>query len=227
MPGVAFPPVDPMGHGSPPSPVLCSAKTATLSLLGRFACRSLPDTLPATVRSWYPRRARRRGGSPPTTPGPLVTRSPSPGLASRRQMALPRSRVPLGETCPALRPRWCPASSLSRTQDCGLPVRANRRHTTTLHMSGLHHAACLLATPGSVRPLAGRHAGSLLTGWLSFHQVGLEPYCLAPTGKQPPSSWAYAQFQGFGLTLARASRARKGEFVRCLDHFDLLQTAIN
>jgi hypothetical protein len=24
-----------------------------------------------------------------------------------------------------------------------------------------------------------------------------------------------------------ASRARKGEFVRCLDHFDLLQTAIN
>jgi hypothetical protein len=24
-----------------------------------------------------------------------------------------------------------------------------------------------------------------------------------------------------------ARRARKGEFVRCLDHFDLLQTAIN
>ena len=24
-----------------------------------------------------------------------------------------------------------------------------------------------------------------------------------------------------------ASRARRGEFVRCLDHFDLLQTAIN
>jgi hypothetical protein len=45
--------------------------------------------------------------------------------------------------------------------------------TTTIHFSGLHHAACLLATPGSVRPLTGRHAGSLLTGWLGVGQVGL------------------------------------------------------
>ena len=37
------------------------------------------------------------------------------------------------------------------------------------------HAAYLLATPGSVRPLTGRHAGSLLTGWLGVSQVGLEP----------------------------------------------------
>ena len=29
------------------------------------------------------------------------------------------------------------------------------------------------------------------------------------------------------LDPAIASRARKGEFVKCLDHFDLLQTAIN
>ena len=54
--------------------------------------------------------------------------------------------------------------------------------STTIHISGLNHAACLLATPGSVRPLAGRHAGSLLTCWLDFSQVGLEPYGLAPTG---------------------------------------------
>jgi hypothetical protein len=47
--------------------------------------------------------------------------------------------------------------------------------TTTIHFSGLHHAACLLATPGSVRPLTGRHAGSLLTCWLGFNQVGLAP----------------------------------------------------
>ena len=51
------------------------------------------------------------GGSPRNTPGPLVTRSPNPGMSARRQMALPSSRVPPVKTCPALRPRWCPAHS--------------------------------------------------------------------------------------------------------------------
>jgi hypothetical protein len=128
------------------------------------------------------------GGSPANTPGPLGTRSPNPGLTSRRQMALPSSRVPPVQTCPALRPRWCPAHSPKRTQDYCLPATANRRLPTTLPFSGLHHAACLLATPGFVRPLAGRHAGSLLTCWLDFSQVGLEPYWLAPTGKRQPIS---------------------------------------
>jgi len=50
--------------------------------------------------------------------------------------------------------------------------------TTTISISGLNDAACLVATPGSVRPLAGRHAGSLLTCWLSVSQVGLEPQIL-------------------------------------------------
>ena len=115
------------------------------------------------------------GRSAQTAPGPLVTRSPTPGLWSRRQVAFPRSRVPPLKTCPALRPRWCPAHSPYRTQDCCLPALANRRLTTTIHISGLNHAACLLATPGSVRPLTGRHAGSLLTCWLGFNQVGLAP----------------------------------------------------
>jgi len=115
------------------------------------------------------------GRSAQTAPGPLVTRSPTPGLWSRRQVALPSSRVPPLKTCPALRPRWCPAHSPKRTQDCCLPATGNRRLTTTLPISGLNHAACLLATPGSVRPLTGRHAGSLLTCWRSFNQVGLAP----------------------------------------------------
>jgi hypothetical protein len=58
MPGVAFPPVGPVGLSSPPSSVLCSAKTAILPFSGRFARRSLPDTWPASVCSWCPRGAR-------------------------------------------------------------------------------------------------------------------------------------------------------------------------
>ena len=51
------------------------------------------------------------GRSAQTAPGLLVTRSPSPGISSRRQVALPSSRVPPVKTCPALRPRWSPAHS--------------------------------------------------------------------------------------------------------------------
>ena len=141
-----------------------------LSLVPRYlACFSLFVVSPQG--SWSGRSAQ-------SAPGPLVTRSPSPGIASRSQVALPSSRVPPVKACPALRPRWCPAHSPSRTQDCCLPARANRRLPTTIHISGLHHAAYLLATPGFVRPLAGRHAGSLLTCWLDFSQVGLEPHVL-------------------------------------------------
>src|SRR3989475_8571275 len=60
----------------------------------------------------------------------------------------------------------------------GLPLHTPLRASlmsATLRLSGLHHAACLLATPGSVRPLAGRHAGSLLTCWLDVSQVGFTP----------------------------------------------------
>ena len=115
------------------------------------------------------------GGSPAHTPGPVVTRSPMPGSASRRPMALPRSRVPPLKPGPALRPRGCPAHAPSRTQDCGLPAHAHRRLPTPLPIAGLNDAASLLAPPGSVRPLTGRHAGSLLTCWRDVSQGGLEP----------------------------------------------------
>ena len=79
MPGVAFPPVGPVGLSSPPSQVLCSAKTATMSLSGRFAWRSLPDTLPAFVAFVVSPAGSWPGESRPVTPGPVVARSPAPG----------------------------------------------------------------------------------------------------------------------------------------------------
>src|SRR5215470_12414085 len=50
--------------------------------------------------------------------------------------------------------------------------------STTIHISGLDHAACILATPGSAHPLARMHAGLLLTCWLGFRQVGFELWVL-------------------------------------------------
>ena len=126
---------------------------------------TFPGTLPASVVRGVPYGLMVEW-KPPTTPGPLVTRSPTPGICSRRQVALPRSRVPLLKTCPALRPRWCPAHLPWRTQDCCLPVSGNRRlspHTTlrvillstTIHISGSITRPAFSLPPASYGPLRG------------------------------------------------------------------------
>src|SRR5438128_9622983 len=101
--------------------------------------------------------------------------------------------APLSDPGGVLRTRHTAPRTVAfrRLQTVGFPLCTALRDillSTTIHISGLNDAACILATPGSVRPLAGRHAGSLLTGWLSVSQVGFEPYWLAPTGEQQPIS---------------------------------------
>jgi hypothetical protein len=135
MPGVAFPPVGRLGLTSPPSPVLCAAKTATLPLSGHFACRSRPDTLPASVCSWCPLRARGRVEAPGRARA-FGHPVPQSGNIARRQVALPSSRATPIETCPALRPRWCPGRSPCRVQDCCLPATGNRRLSPPYRLEG-------------------------------------------------------------------------------------------
>ena len=167
MPGVAFPPVGPVGRGSPPSPVLCAAKTTpcpsrVASLVARFpiprllhGVRGVPIGLMAWVKP--PGHARAFGHPVPQS-----------GSCARRQVVLPSSRVTPVKTCPALRPRWCPAHSplshhrtaaFRRMQTVGfcLDTAEAILLTTTLHISGLHDAACLLAPSSFVRPLLGWH----------------------------------------------------------------------
>jgi hypothetical protein len=105
MPGVAFPPVGPVGDSSPPSSVLCSAKTATLPISGRFARRSLPDTSPASVRSWCPLRAHdrveapdhaRAFGRPVPSSGSMSKEiDGSPTFPSYPSGGMPRSQTPV------------------------------------------------------------------------------------------------------------------------------------
>jgi len=89
LPDGAFPPVGRLGLTSPPSPVLCAATTATLPVSGSFTCRSFPDTLPASVVRGVPSRlvARRKLQG---TPGPLVTRSPTPGMIVKETGGSPK-----------------------------------------------------------------------------------------------------------------------------------------
>ena len=193
MPGVAFPPVGPLGLGSPPSQVLCAAKTTSLPVSGRFACRSLPDTLRASVAFVVSHMGSQPGGSPQATPGLLVARSPFPGMSQGDRWF---SHVPKSPLCmhallsdPGgvlgtrhIAPR---TAAFRPLETVGVLLDTTLRSillSTTILISGLYHTACILATPGSVPPLAETHAGSLLTCWLGFSQVGLEPYRLAPTG---------------------------------------------
>src|SRR2546426_11672980 len=71
------------------------------------------------------------------------------------------------------------AAAFRPLETVGFPLDPTWRDilvSTTILIAGLHHAACILATPGSVQPLAGMHAGSLLTCWRGFRQVGREPF---------------------------------------------------
>jgi hypothetical protein len=106
----ALPPVGPLGLSSPPSPVLCSAKTATLPISGRFACRSLPDTLSALLVRVVP-YGLMAWARPPDHTRAFGHPVPHSGHVTRRQRALPSSRATPIDACPALRPRWCPAHS--------------------------------------------------------------------------------------------------------------------
>jgi hypothetical protein len=125
--------------------VLCVATTAFV-LPGWFTCRSLP--VPWVDAQFFVSLPARAGvGSSmdcvgPGTPGCWLCRSPLlRRLFPRRREALPSSRITPLNTCPALRPRWCPSRLPWRGQDCCLPVGADRRLCVRLHehLSVDHH----------------------------------------------------------------------------------------
>ena len=167
MPGVAFPPGGRLGLASPPSSVLCSTKIALCpSRAASFVTRvPIPCVLPL-VRGVPTGLVC--GAKPPAHARAFGRPVPHSGSCTRRQVALPSSRVTPGDTCPALRPRWSPVGSPKRRRDCCLPVARNRRLSprhilrvilvsTIIKISGLHHAACILVPSSFVRPLLGMH----------------------------------------------------------------------
>ena len=192
MPGGAFPPVGPMGCGSPPSSVLCAAKTATQPVSGRFACHSLPDTSPASVRSWCPNWARVVVEAPSTrqgfwSPGPPFRAcdketSGSPKFPSSPCGDMPRSQTPvvswtLAKAPPGLLPSSaCKPSASHDDTHFGAPSR------------GLSPRFPRLRTPpyGDARGFATDLLARLSSG-------GTCANCAHPLGN-------YNQFHEFSLT---------------------------
>jgi hypothetical protein len=186
------------GQGQLPRPaVLCVATTAFVRP-GRFACRSLPVPWVDALR-FVSLPARAGVGSSAVcvsqqTPGCWLRRSPSlRRLPPRRREALPSSRVTLLLTCPALRPRWCPARLPVRAQDCCLPVHSNCRLwvqlpgpillSTIIPFSEFNDAACVLTLPLLRTPcFQDRPSVRLPTGWLVVGRVGLDSQPISPTG---------------------------------------------
>src|SRR5262249_23184895 len=166
LPDVAFPPVGRLGLTSPPSTVLYDATTATCPARGSsLVARSpIPGVLPSFVvsppGSWPGRSAQ-------PTPGLRVARSPIPGLSPGPRWLSQLPQFPLCRHAPLSDPggvlRTCHTAprtaAFRRLQTVGFcrNTAAALLLSTTLHISGLHHAACLLAHSSFVRPLLGWH----------------------------------------------------------------------
>jgi hypothetical protein len=159
------------------------------------------------------------GRSPPTPPGLLVTRAPTPGLSTRRPGALPRARVTPGRTCPALRPRWWPRLLPVRVWDGCLPATGHRRLSPPGRLEGspavhddppfgapsrgLPARALQLRTPiaGCARGGRSRRAGEAFVGW----DVSVGSH---PRGNDNPFQESLLHPKGSGLSWRDQRRVR-------------------
>ena len=180
------------GPEFPPSQVLCAAKTASRPLSGHFAWRSRPDTLPVSVRSWCPARARDLVETPKPrqglgSPGPPCRECDqetdgSPKFPSYPCDYLPRSETPvvacvLALPHPGLLPsgHWKPSAFLSVLPGelSWCPRLSPLRGSITRPASSFHPAPYV---HGWVCTWM-----ALLTCWRGVGQVGLA-LALSPTG---------------------------------------------
>ena len=138
-----------------------------LPVSGRFTRRSLPDTVPASRRSCSPTRARGLVEAPRSrqglwSPGPPIREwctetGGSPTFPSYPSEDMPRSQTPVVSCAlAAVAPRIV---AFRRLQTVGFDLDTAEAIllTTTLHISGLNHAAYLLAHSSFVLPLLGWH----------------------------------------------------------------------
>ena len=184
--------------------------------LGSLRVRSLPNTLSAS--SLCVPHGSLMFGSSPSTPGLLVTRYPfSSGHIHKEITGSPK--FPSFPSDDMLRSLQTPVVA------CSLRHTANRLAAFhSFHSVGFlpgfgrdylpdHHYTLFGAQsrslssryPGSVQPLTTLHAGSLLSGWLSVAQVGLESVDSHPLGNSDLFHEVILPSLDLGLRLARGT----------------------
>lgn len=202
MPGFAFPSVGPFGSRFPTFPVrdgtpdpryyarlrLPSGPSRVASLLARFPlpCAASSVRVPFPARSQAEAPLSARSFVPPVH---LVIRlshketDGSPKFPSYPYEDMPRSQTPV-------------VSRTHRPSALGTAAfrTATRRRLSTLfrehypngprpyRFRGSITRPVFSLPPAPYTPLLESHAASLLTGWLGFGQVGLEPHRPSPTG---------------------------------------------
>src|SRR5712691_8100183 len=225
MPGVAFPPVGPVGLGSPPSLVLCAAQTAALPLSGRFARRSLPDTLPASVRSWCPLRAHDRVEAPdharavcrpvPSSGRVVKERDGSPTFPSDPFVCMPRSQTPVVSCALAIpHPGLLPSGACKPSAFAAIPLRLSCCPRLYIFRGSITRPASSLPPASYAHCWAGTWS-SLLTCWLGVRQVGLEPEGSHPLGNNNQFHRISPTPKVSGLPWREQALVRQGPRVMC------------
>ena len=163
--------------GCPTSPALQGVPGAAVPPLPRDEApcrlplarlRTLRVALAPHYRAWFCGVGVSPSGSwsgrpPQTTPGPLVTRAPNPGVCPGDTWLSQGPALPLGLPAPLVDPggllgprHVAPRPAAVRPRDpVGVPRATawrDRLSSTTIRLAGRHSAACLLAPSSAVLP---------------------------------------------------------------------------
>jgi hypothetical protein len=163
-----------------------------LPISGRFACRSRPDTAPASRRSWCPHRARGLGEAPRSrqglwSPGPPVRElctetGASPTFPSYPCRDMPRSQTPVVSCALAIpHPGRLPSGAGKPSAFTARPLRLSCCPQLYIFRGSITRPTSSLPPASYAHCWAGTWS-SLLTCWLGVSQVGLEPEGSHPLG---------------------------------------------
>ncbi len=169
MPGFTFPPVGPLGLGSPPSRPshFLGRRYYDPLRLPRLPLGSLRLTLDPRYLAFSRFRSYRFPGAGvhPSAPGRFCMPVCLSRCRRKEMAVLSSAQATPVRACPVRGLRWCPLDSPWRLLDSCLPVQSDRQlspartglssWTTTMKLSELSHAAYSLATPGFTHTLTG------------------------------------------------------------------------
>jgi hypothetical protein len=156
-----------------------------LPVSGRVAGRSLPDTAPASRRSWCPHWARGLGEAPRSrqglwSPGPPrrawgTETGGSPKVPRSPCADMPRSQTPVVSCVLAIpHPGLLPSGACTPSAFAALSLRLSCCPRLYIVRGSLPRPASSLPPASYAHCWAGTWS-SLLTCWLGVRQVGLEP----------------------------------------------------